>query len=278
MVTFAKHIFLTTNEFSPGRMSMTVMLSQEFLPNLSTVLLQQVSNKSSHTFSKTVLPPHLQQFSGNKSLPNLSWNEYYQPIILVIMMFIIGISLHMMTDRTERELVTMSTLLQLGSNIEHRVAAWHRVPHLEQHRQHCQQHHHDHDSDGSTPSVATRMNSQPGWSLYCSIWGTGEITWHDSVHLFLRGWPTCFHWGLFSSAFSKKSPKLLPTAFKGNLGWKGRQRCHLVGHKRRVNAGMVTDTIDTLVKSTYHIVKHNCFAKNKLYWVESGDKYWIPTR
>ena len=125
-----KHISLMTNEFSPGRISMTVMLSQEFLPNLSTVLLQQVSNKSSHTFSKTVLPPHLQQFSGNKSLPNLSWNEYYQPIILVIMMFIIGISLHMMTDRTERELVTMSTLLQLGSNIEHRVAAWHRVPHL----------------------------------------------------------------------------------------------------------------------------------------------------
>ena len=27
-----------------------------------------------------------------------------------------------------------------------------------------------------TPSVARRMNSQPGWSLYCSIWGTGEIT------------------------------------------------------------------------------------------------------
>ena len=43
---------LTTNDWLPGRMSMTVMLSQEFLPNLSTVFEQQVSNKSSHTLDK----------------------------------------------------------------------------------------------------------------------------------------------------------------------------------------------------------------------------------
>ena len=41
-------------KFSPGRMRMTVMLSQEFFPNLSTVFVQQVSNRSSHTFSKQI--------------------------------------------------------------------------------------------------------------------------------------------------------------------------------------------------------------------------------
>ena len=87
----------------------------------------------------------------------------------------------MLTNRAEWQLVAMSTLLELGANIEHRVAAWHRVPHL-----------HiititDYDEEGEddTPSVATRMNSQPGWSLYCSICGTGEITWQQIFQFFI---------------------------------------------------------------------------------------------
>ena len=60
---------------------------------------------------------------------------------------------------------------------------------------------------------------------------------------------TCFHCGLFSSAFSIKSPKLLSEALKGNLGWTiGRQCFHLMQEWSK--------TALTSVKSTQHIVQH----------------------
>ena len=151
----------------------------------------------------------------------------------------------------------MSTLLELGTNIEHRVAAWHRVPHL------------------NVIVIMIMMKRvtvmvlphqwRPEWTPNraeaCTVQFAAQARSPDSVSLFRE----CDLPASIVVCSARPSAKSRQSSCRqhSKVIWAGKVDNDVIlsGTKAMLMQEW-SQTSLTLVKSTYHIVQHNCFEKN----------------